>query len=87
MVCTYCVFSFTLYYITVTRLLVCAPTNSAVDMLLVKLINTGLFEKTVLRRLVGYNHFISPSYNTDYDEFCSLPELEDSVHQFNDDGS
>lgn len=55
-------------------------------MLLGKLVNSGLFDKTVLRRLVGYNHFISQSYNMDYDEYCSLPELEDSVHQNKEEG-
>lgn len=58
------------------RLLICAPTNSAVDTLLGKLINTGLFDKTIMRRIVGYTHFISQSYNIEYDEYCSLPDLE-----------
>lgn len=56
-------------------------------MLLGKLIKTGLFEKTLMRRLVGYNYFISQSYNMEYDEFCSLPELEDSDYQLNEEGS
>lgn len=55
-------------------------------MLLDKLINTGLFNKTVLKRLVGYNHFISQSYNTDYDEYYVLPELEDSYNQLDTEG-
>lgn len=68
----------------VIRLLICAPTNSAVDMLLSKLINTGLFDKTVMRRLVGYTHFISASYNMEYDDYCSLPELETAHQALND---
>lgn len=49
-------------------------------MLLSKLINTGLFDKTVMKRLVGYNHYMSLSYNMNYDEYCVLPEYE-SVYQ------
>lgn len=60
--------------------MICAPTNSAVDMLLGKLINTGLFDKSEMKRLVGYNHYISTSYNKDYDEYCVLPELESPHH-------
>lgn len=45
-------------------------------MLLGKLINTGLFEENVMKRLVGYNHYISSSYNMDYDKYCVLPEYE-----------
>lgn len=63
-------------------------------MLLGKLVNSGLFNKNVMKRLVGYNHFISLSYNMDYDEFCVLPELEDlhhtgvsNDHTFNDVGN
>lgn len=47
-------------------------------MLLGKLIDSGLFDTTVMKRLVGYTHYISGSYNMDYDEYCVLPELEDS---------
>lgn len=47
-------------------------------MLLSKLINSGLFDNTVMKRLVGYNYYISLSYNTDYDDYCVLPELENS---------
>lgn len=65
------------------RLLICAPTNSAVDMLLGKLMNSGLFDKTIMKRLIGYNHYISSSYNMEYDEYCVLPELE--VHQKSED--
>lgn len=60
-------------------MLICAPTNSAVDILLSKLVNTGLFNSSILKRLVGYNHFISTAYNMDFDEYCALPELETSV--------
>jgi len=60
--------------------LICAPTNSAVDMLLSKLVNSGLFNNTVMKRLVGYNHFIGLSYDMDYDEYCVLPELESTYH-------
>lgn len=45
-------------------------------MLLGKLVNSGLFNKTVMKRLVGYNHYINSSYNMEYDEYCVLPELE-----------
>lgn len=69
-----------LSYLTVFRLLICAPTNAAVDILLQKLINSGLFDKTVMKRLVGYNHFISSSYDINYDEYCVLPELDTSYH-------
>ncbi|CAH1736197.1 unnamed protein product [Aphis gossypii] len=65
-----------------SKLLICAPTNSAVDMLLSKLIDSGLFDTTIMKRLVGHNHFIGSAYNMDYDEYCVLPELENS--QFND---
>lgn len=58
--------------------MICAPTNSAVDMLLSKLVNSGLFDNSIMKRLVGYNHFISLSYNMDYDEYCVLPELDSS---------
>jgi len=68
-------------------LLICAPTNSAVDIILGKLINSGLFDKTVMKRLVGYNHFISLSYNMEYDEFCVLPELESSHLVVDDKGN
>ncbi|XP_016663111.1 probable RNA helicase armi [Acyrthosiphon pisum] len=63
-----------------SKLLICAPTNSAVDMLLSKLVNCGLFDKTIMKRLVSYNHFIGTSYDMDYDEYCALPELESSYH-------
>lgn len=62
--------------------MICAPTNSAVDMLLSKLVDSGLFDTTIMKRLVAYNHFIGSAYNMDYDEYCVLPELENS--QFND---
>lgn len=71
----------------VYRLLVCAPTNAAVDMLLGKLISTGLFHKSVMKRLVGYNYYIGSSYNMDYDEYCVLPELENSDHVTNEPGN
>jgi len=67
-------------YFTVFRLLICAPTNSAVDMLLSKLVNSGLFDNTIMKRLVSYNHFIGSSYDMDYDEYCVLPEMESSYH-------
>lgn len=57
----------------VFRLLICAPTNSAVDILLCELVNTGLFDKTILRRLLSYTHFISKSFNQDLDDYCALP--------------
>ncbi|XP_026807921.1 probable RNA helicase armi isoform X2 [Rhopalosiphum maidis] len=63
-----------------SKLLICAPTNSAVDMLLSKLVNSGLFNNSIMKRLVGYNHFISLSYNMDYDEYCVLPELDSSYN-------
>jgi hypothetical protein len=59
--------------------LICAPTNAAVDILLSKLVNSGLFNPSILKRLVGYNHFISNAYDMDFDEYCALPELESSV--------
>lgn len=49
-------------------------------MLLSKLVNSGLFDKTIMKRLVGYNHFIGLSYDMDYDEYCVLPELDSSYH-------
>lgn len=45
-------------------------------MLLNKLVNSGLFDKTVMKRLIGYNHYISSSYNMEYDEYCALPQYE-----------
>jgi len=60
--------------------LICAPTNSAVDLLLSKLVNSGLFNNTIMKRLVGYNHFIGSSYDMDYDEYCAMPELESTYH-------
>ncbi|XP_025425043.1 probable RNA helicase armi isoform X2 [Sipha flava] len=62
-----------------SKLLICAPTNAAVDILLSKLVNSGLFNPSILKRLVGYNHFISNAYDMDFDEYCALPELESSV--------
>lgn len=59
-------------------MLICAPTNSAVDILLDKLVKSGLFDKTVLKRLLGYNHYTSVSYNLEHDEYCVLPEFESS---------
>lgn len=59
-------------------MLICAPTNAAVETLLGKLINSGLFNNTVMKRLVGYNYYISLSYNMDYDDYCVLPELENA---------
>ncbi|XP_025203213.1 LOW QUALITY PROTEIN: probable RNA helicase armi [Melanaphis sacchari] len=59
-----------------SKLLICAPTNSTVNILLSKLVNSGLFNNTIMKRLVTYNHFISSSYNMDYDEYCVLSELE-----------
>uniref|UniRef100_A0A2H8U037 Putative RNA helicase armi n=2 Tax=Melanaphis sacchari TaxID=742174 RepID=A0A2H8U037_9HEMI len=63
-----------------SKLLICAPTNSAVDILLSKLVNSGLFDNTIMKRLVGYNYFIGSSYNMEYDEYCGLPELESSYY-------
>lgn len=63
--------------------MICAPTNSAVDLLLSKLVDSGLFDTTIMKRLVAYNHFIGSAYNMDYDEYCVLPELENS--QLSDD--
>lgn len=45
-------------------------------MLLSKLVNSGLFDTTVMKRLVGYNYYINSSYNMEFDEYCVLPELE-----------
>lgn len=58
------------------RLLICAPTNSAVDTLLDKLVNSCLFEKTAMKRLVSYTYYNSSSYKMEYDEYCVIPELE-----------
>lgn len=58
--------------------MICAPTNSAVDLLLSKLIETGLFNKRIMKRLVGYTYYNSLSYNMDNDEYCFFPELESS---------
>ncbi|XP_025191199.1 probable RNA helicase armi [Melanaphis sacchari] len=63
-----------------SKLLICAPTNSAVDLLLSKLVNSGLFDNTIMKRLVGYNYFNSSSYNKNYDEYCGLPELESTYY-------
>jgi len=60
----------------VFRLLICAPTNAAVDILLCKLVNTGLFDKTILKRLLSYTHFISKSFNQDLADYCALPEFD-----------
>jgi len=49
-------------------------------MLLSKLVNSGLFDNTVMKRLISYNYFIGSSYDMDYDEYCVLPELEGSYH-------
>lgn len=67
------------YIIFVLRLLICAPTNSAVDVLLGKLISTGLFNNSIMKRLVAYNYYIGSSYKMEYDEYCFLPSLENSV--------
>ncbi|VVC46259.1 P-loop containing nucleoside triphosphate hydrolase [Cinara cedri] len=63
-----------------SKLLICAPTNSAVDILMGKLIGSELFNITILKRLIGYTHLYSSSYNMDYDKYCFLPELESSCH-------
>lgn len=70
-------FCFDLFFI-VFRLLICAPTNSAVDILLSKLVASGLFDKTIMKRLISFSHYMSSSYNQDYDEYCVFPELESS---------
>lgn len=46
-------------------------------MLLIKLVNTGLFDKSHLRRLVGFSHYTSSSYNKDLDEYSVLPQLQE----------
>lgn len=56
-------------------------------MLLGKLVSSGLFDKTVMRRLVSYTHYTSASYITDYDEYCVLPELENAHQENYDNGS
>jgi len=47
-------------------------------MLLSKLVDTGLFDTTIMKRLVAYNYFIGSAYNMVYDKYCVLPELESS---------
>lgn len=66
-------------------MLICAPTNAAVDMLLSKLVNSGLFDKNIMKRIVSYNHFISTNYDEKYDEYCVMPELD--VSHLNPDNS
>lgn len=60
------------------RLLICAPTNAAVDLLLSKLVDTKLFDKVVMKRIISYSHYISNSYNKYYDEYCILPTFDNS---------
>lgn len=68
------------------RLLICAPTNSAVDILLVKLIETGLFDNSVMKRLVAYNYYLTASYPEHIDKYFYLPELENSFNTTKDPG-
>ncbi|VVC38267.1 Hypothetical protein CINCED_3A020873 [Cinara cedri] len=70
-----------------SKLLICAPTNSAVDILLNKLIDSGLFNSNIMKRLMGYNYYMSSSYNMDYDEYYFLPELENVTHVAQEQGS
>lgn len=67
-----------LLFFIVFRLLICAPTNSAVDLLLIKLVASGLFDKTIIKRLISFSYYMSSSYNQNYDEYCVFPEFENS---------
>lgn len=69
-----CAFLTVVYY----RLLICAPTNAAVDLLLSKLVNTKLFDKSVMKRIISYSHYIGNSYDEYYDEYCILPTFDNS---------
>lgn len=78
----FCIFVSSTFQIfnSVYRILICAPTNASVDMILDKLVHTRLFDKTQLRRLLGYNHFVTKVYDPDLEDYCSLPE---SNHAYN----
>lgn len=63
-------FPFTcLYFLTLIRLLICAPTNTGAHLLLDELIKSRMFKKTVLKRIVSVNYYNSPFHNTEYDEY------------------
>lgn len=59
-----------LYFSTVIRLLICAPTNAGAHWLLGGLVKCGFFKKTVLKRLVSANYYNSPVHNKEYNEYC-----------------
>ncbi|XP_050439333.1 probable RNA helicase armi isoform X2 [Adelges cooleyi] len=63
-----------------SKLLVCAPTNSAADLLLIKLVETGLFDTNIMKRLVGYNYFSTSNYTEEIEKYCFLPDTENAVN-------
>ncbi|XP_050442332.1 probable RNA helicase armi [Adelges cooleyi] len=63
-----------------SKLLVCAPTNSAADLLLIKLVETGLFDETIMKRLIGYNYFMTSNYTEEIDKYCYLPDMENACN-------